>query len=113
MLFFTSSKRLLLIIFPVVVLSACASPEQRQAWEREQQYKNQQAAQAAAQRLINQCDGYGFKRGTTAFSQCLQQAAANEQAQATMDAMARKGTPADPQYWFNKSRCYSTGRLDC
>lgn len=107
------TSKLLTVTMTVVLLSACATPEQRQAWDRQQQFEQQRAAEAAAQRLVNQCDAFGFKRGTTAFSQCLQQAAANEQAQATMDAIARRGTPQDPAYWFNKSRCYATGRLDC
>lgn len=81
--------------------------------ERQRQYQQKEAAEAAAQRLISQCDAYGFKRGTTPFSQCLQQAKANEQAQATLEAIRRKGTPEDPNYWFKKSQCFSTGRLDC
>jgi hypothetical protein len=26
---------------------------------------------------------------------------------------AQKGTPQDPNYWFDKAKCFSTGRIDC
>ena len=98
--------KLLPVLIPLVILVSCASREQIQA-------QQEQAVRARLQRLMSQCDGYGFQRGTTAFSQCLQQAEANEQAQDTLDAINRKGTPQDPNYWFKKSQCFSTGRLDC
>ena len=83
----------------VVVIGACASPEERE--------KNQEleAKQYRAQ-LEHKCDAFGFKSGTTAYAQCLQQADRD----AIQDKKARNERA---NCYFRMSQCFSTGRLDC
>ena len=83
----------------VVVIGACASPEEIK--------KNQElrAKQYRAQ-LEYKCDALGFKSGTTAYAQCLQQADRD----AIHDERARNERS---NCYFRMSQCFSTGRLDC
>jgi hypothetical protein len=101
-------KSVLFITFIFMALSGCASPEQRAANQRQQQWQVQQAEQARVGALMRKCDSYGFRRGTTEFAQCLQNA---EQQKALEDAIYQQQNP--PINWFKASSCFSTGRLDC
>lgn len=52
------------------------------------------------------CDRYGFKSGTVAYSQCLQQ----QEAQWNSDY---NDSVRQTQQQFKKAQCYFSGRLDC
>ena len=101
-------KSVLLIELIFMALSGCASPEERSAYQRQQQWQAQQAEQTRVGALMGKCDGYGFSRGTPQFSQCLQQA---EQQQVLENAIYQQQNP--PINWFKASSCFLTGRLDC
>ena len=53
--------KIALMFLSAILLVGCETPAERAAWARqEEQYRQEK------------CSGYGFQRGTTAFSQCLQ-----------------------------------------
>lgn len=107
------------LVLPILLLTllvGCVSQETRERWRREKQVELESQArttEANIERMKNKCDSYGFARGTTAFAQCVQQAEANEEAQRALEAITSKGTPKDPNYWFDKSKCFATGKVDC
>jgi len=61
-----------------VLLLACATPEEQAAKRREQQIHKDNARKNFLSTLSKKCKDYGFKAGTTEFSQCLQQAEQQE-----------------------------------
>ena len=70
-----------------------------------------------AESKMKKCDGYGFKRGTTPFAQCMQQI---EQQQAMQDSMdlsiqiqQNEIFRQTQQDHFRKAQCYATGRMNC
>ena len=72
---------------------------------------------AIAESKMKKCDGYGFKRGTTPFAQCMQQI---EQQQAMQDSMdlsiqiqQNEIFRQTQQDHFRKAQCYATGRMNC
>jgi ABC-type transport system involved in cytochrome bd biosynthesis fused ATPase/permease subunit len=94
----------------ILLFTACASPEQQRQAQRQAQQQVQQAQQNYQEGLASRCDGYGFQRGTTAFSQCMQNA----------DSQAKQENQYYQQQFqqqqretFKRAQCYSSGRLDC
>jgi uncharacterized protein YceK len=67
------SLSILLSVLLVLTLSGCASREQRAAQERERQEKVREAAAQMRTAIENRCRGYGFEKGTAAFSSCVMQ----------------------------------------
>lgn len=70
-----------------------------------------------AESKMKKCDGYGFKRGTTPFAQCIQQI---EQQQAMQDSMdlsiqiqQNEIARQTQQEYFRKAQCHFSGRMDC
>ena len=61
----------LVAISLALFLVGCASPQQQAAYQYQQQSQAEQNQRNAFQSLVNKCEGYGFKSGTTAFAQCL------------------------------------------
>lgn len=77
------------VAFGALALAGCVSPEQRAANQRAQaeaEYAQQQAEAAQYRaRVIQVCEGYGFRQGTQDFSQCMMQVdQAAKQRQANM-----------------------------
>jgi len=85
---------------------------------RSNQTSNIKVYQAAiAESKMKKCDGYGFKRGTTPFAQCMQQI---EQQQAIQDSMdlsiqiqQNEIFRQTQQDHFRKAQCHFSGRMDC
>jgi outer membrane biogenesis lipoprotein LolB len=100
----------LVALSTVLFLSGCASPEQRAAYQRQQQWQAEQNQRSAFQSFVKKCEGYGFKSGTTAFAQCLQQA---EQQSVIENAMQGQQNQQSPQQHFKRAQCYASGKLDC
>ena len=76
-----SKVEVALLLGSVLLLAACATPEQRAAQARQQQYQAAQAQRNAIENrriylvgLGKKCVEYGFKTGTTAYAQCIQNA---------------------------------------
>jgi len=69
----TRNFRILICVLLFVILSGCASPEQRAARERERQEKARAATAQMRTAIENRCRGYGFEKGTAAFSSCVMQ----------------------------------------
>lgn len=107
-----SSKILILILFSSV-LSGCASPEQRAAYEREQQEQARQMEQSRVAALRNKCLQYGFKSGTTQFAQCLQQAEQQEAMNNAIRWQQNQEVNRERQEAFKRAQCHFTGRMDC
>jgi len=81
------SLKISVVVSACSLLPACATPEQRAAYERQQQYQAEQAriqAQQARQQYLSQlgskCAQYGFKTGTDAYAQCVQNAEQQDEA---------------------------------
>jgi len=75
-----SSKAYLVpaLLTATLLLLACATPEEQAALRREQQIEKEIARKKFLAGLSKKCKEYGFKAGTTEFSQCLQQAEQQE-----------------------------------
>ena len=84
-----------------------------QASEKEQQQKIQQQQIARMESFKSRCDAYGFKRGTTEFAQCLQQAEAQQSMDNSIQMQQFEIDRRSSQENFRKAQCYATGRLDC
>ena len=67
----------------------------------------------AFQSLVNKCEGYGFKSGTTAFAQCLQQAEQQLVIENAMRAQQNYQSQQYQQQQFKKAQCYFSGKWDC
>jgi hypothetical protein len=85
---------------------------------RSNQTNNIQAYQAAiAESKMKKCDGYGFKRGTTPFAQCMQQVEQQQAMQDSMDlAIQIQQNEINRQFQqeqFRKAQCHFSGRMDC
>ena len=80
---------------------------------RDQQDLARQKQSAKIEMFRQRCDGYGFKRGTTEFSQCLQQAGQQQTMDNAVQLQANELNRQNQERLFRKSQCYSTGRLDC
>lgn len=63
----------LMLIFSTSFLVGCLSPEQIRANNLRAQQQAQAERQMQVNAIGNQCDGYGFKRGTPDFARCVQQ----------------------------------------
>ena len=105
--------KITLLISAVTLLSACASPQQMAAQARQQQYQAQQERIAYESRLTSKCTNYGFKPGTTAFAQCLQQAEQQESMDNAVKFQQNVQNQQVQQQQFKKAQCYFSGRLDC
>jgi biopolymer transport protein ExbB/TolQ len=67
-----------LILMTSVLLLACATTEEQAVKRREQKIEKENARKNFLLSLSKKCKDYGFKAGTTEFSQCLQQAEQQE-----------------------------------
>jgi outer membrane biogenesis lipoprotein LolB len=112
---FNSSKILFLLIFIAnFYLYGCASPAQQAASQRQKQWQAEQNQRNAYQSLVNKCEGYGFKSGTTAFAQCLQQAEQQVVIENAMRAQHNyQSQQQQQQQQFKKAQCYFSGKWDC
>jgi hypothetical protein len=66
------------LLMASAILLACATPEEQAVKRREQQIEKENARKIFLLTLSKKCKDYGFKSGTTEFSQCLQQAEQQE-----------------------------------
>lgn len=80
---------------------------------RDQQDLARQKQMAKVEMFRQRCDGYGFRRGTTEFSQCLQQAEQQQTMDNAVQMQANELNRQNQERLFRKSQCYLTGRLDC
>lgn len=105
-------KLLAVIIFALLV-GACASPEQQAAYRRQQQMQAEQIRRNAFQMLVNKCEAYGFKSGTTAFAQCLQQAEQQAVIESAVRSQQEYQSQQQQQQLFKKAQCHFSGKIDC
>jgi len=63
--------------------------------------------------LASKCDGFGFRRGTTEFSQCLQQAEQQELLNNAVQMQQNQINQQNQQRHFRAAQCYASGRFDC
>ncbi|CAN1538385.1 hypothetical protein MCEMIEM12_01649 [Burkholderiaceae bacterium] len=68
---------------------------------------------AEMEELRDTCDKYGFKRGTTEFSNCLQQAASQKKMDDALMMQANELNRQNQERQMRKTQCYASGRLDC
>jgi hypothetical protein len=101
------------IFLPLTALVGCASPEQQAAYQRQQQWQAEQNQRNAYQSLVNKCESYGFKRGTTPFAQCLQQAEQQAVIERAMRDQQNRQALQQQQQQFRKAQCYFSGKWDC
>jgi hypothetical protein len=94
-------KNLTIIVFVPMLLNACS----QQFW-REVEEQGRINEQKRIANLQNICDVYGFKRGTTAYSQCLQKAERD-----LKDAKDKANQESDERW--RRTQCYASGRMDC
>ena len=97
----------------LLCLTACISPEQQRANAEAAQRGAAQYEQNRLMSFQKRCVAYGFRPGTPQMAQCVQQADEADRAEQQMIIMNNRGTPGDPNYWFNKSKCSFSGRSDC
>ena len=105
--------KILILIFSLSILYGCASPEQRAAYEREQQEQARQREQSRVAALKYKCLQYGFKSGTTQFAQCLQQAEQQEAMNNAIIWQQNLQAQQQQQEAFKRAQCHFTGRMDC
>jgi len=92
------------ISFPLI-LGACSREYLRNV--EENQRRNQAEFQARRMTQLQEtCDGFGFKRGTDTYAQCLQRASRD------MNDAADKANEEQREQW-RRAQCYATGRLNC
>jgi hypothetical protein len=103
----------LVAISLTLFLSGCASPQQQAAYQYQQQSQAEQNQRNVFQSLVNKCEGYGFKSGTTAFAQCLQQAEQQLVIENAMRAQQNHQSQQYQQQQFKKAQCYFSGKWDC
>ena len=71
------------------------------------QRRNQEEFQARRMSQLQvTCDGFGFRRGTDAYAQCLQRASRD------MNDAADKANE-EQRDQRRRTQCYATGRLNC
>jgi membrane-bound lytic murein transglycosylase len=63
----------LMFVIGSSLLTGCLSPEQIRANNLRAQQQAQAERQMQMNAISNQCDGYGFKKGTPDFARCVQQ----------------------------------------
>lgn len=75
-------KKCLVFLIPVLIFSlqGCSTPEEQRAYQQQAEYARMQAAAQQRQSLENQCTGFGFRKGTDSFAQCVQQQQERERA---------------------------------
>lgn len=68
-------KKCLVFLVSVLIFSlqGCSTPEEERAYQQRAEYERVQAAAQQRQSLENQCTGFGFRKGTDSFAQCVQQ----------------------------------------
>lgn len=86
----------------------------RKEADRQHEYEEKRAAEQLKLNARNaKCDSYGFRRGTSQFSQCLQQAEQQESIDAANQMRLNEiNRQAQDRQW-RKTQCYASGRLDC
>ena len=84
-----------------------------EARDKERQAQVQQQQMSKLQYFQSRCDAYGFKRGTTEFAQCLQQAEAQQSMDNSIQMQQIQNNNINAQENFRRAGCYATGRLDC
>ena len=102
-----------ILCLPLISLVGCASRAQRDAYDRQQQLQAEQARRNAFQSLVNKCEGYGFKRGTTPFAQCLQQAEQQAVMEGAMLYQQNLQAQQQQEQMFRKAQCHFSGKMDC
>ena len=103
----------LVAISLALFLVGCASPQQQAAYQYQQQSQAEQNQRNAFQSLVNKCEGYGFKSGTTPFAQCLQQAEQQLVIENAMRAQQNYQSQQYQQQQFKKAQCFFSGKWDC
>ncbi len=82
-------------------------------------YRSNQAQNTNDYRLavieskMKKCDGYGFKRGSTPFAQCLQQIENQELMDASVQMQRNELNRQEQERNIQKSQCFLAGRWDC
>lgn len=74
-------RTLVALLASLVLLASCASPERIAELDRERALQAQQQREQYRAALQARCSAYGFQPGTEAFSNCLMQLDAANQAQ--------------------------------
>lgn len=62
---------------------------------------------------LARCEGYGFKRGTTPFAQCMQQAEQQESMNNMLNMQQNELNRQEQERNLKKSQCYFSGKLNC
>lgn len=89
----------------LLLLGACSAESMRRAEENSRRNQQEFLSRKRAQ-LEDTCNGYGFKRGTDAYAQCLQKA------ERDWNDDFDKSNKEQRDRW-RRTQCYSSGRLDC
>jgi len=99
------SRKVCIVLVMPLLFAACSREHLRNI--EENQRRNQAEFQARKlSQLQATCDGYGFRRSTEAYAQCMQRADRD------MNDAIDKANDAQKEQW-RRTQCYSTGRLNC
>lgn len=99
------SSKLSVVFALSVLLGGCSREILRNIEDNQRRNQEEFQARRMSQLQVT-CDGFGFRRGTDAYAQCLQRASRD------MNDAADKANE-EQRDQRRRTQCYATGRLNC